>query len=174
MHCFSHSPIFQPVPRLSESGYDTAQILLSLDVVGHLNFSGAGIHSPSTCIPPLSVFHFVSIPPSNFQHPGPSWCWAASDLSWMKVNWKHLTDLEFYWWQCQQGEEAIQASSLWSPGQKLVGGQDLFISAGINIQDEELIEGHVKWFREQTECAECAENRENVQQTVKITFCFSV
>ena len=40
-------------------------------------FLWSGIHSPSRCILLLCVSHFVSIPPSDFQHPGPSWCWAA-------------------------------------------------------------------------------------------------
>ena len=50
-----------------------AQLLPSPDDFWQLNFSGAGIHSPSECVPPL----FVSIPFSDFQHPGPSWCQAA-------------------------------------------------------------------------------------------------
>ena len=53
------------------------QLLPSLGVAWHPNFSGASIHSPSRCIPPLCVSHFISISPSNFQHPGPSWCWTA-------------------------------------------------------------------------------------------------
>ena len=54
-----------------------ARLLPSPGVAWHLNFSGAGVHSPSGCVPPLCVSHFVSIPPSDFQHPGPSWCQAA-------------------------------------------------------------------------------------------------
>ena len=53
------------------------QLLPSPDVAQHLNFSGASIHSPSGCIPPLRVSHFISIPPRDFQHPGSSWCQAA-------------------------------------------------------------------------------------------------
>ena len=44
------------------------------------NFSGndlAGVHSPRGCTLPLCVFHFVSIPHSDFKHPGPSCCQAA-------------------------------------------------------------------------------------------------
>ena len=44
------------------------------------SFSGndlASIHSPSGCILPLCVSHFISIPFSNFHHPGPFWCWAT-------------------------------------------------------------------------------------------------
>ena len=77
MHSFSHIPTFQPVQRLFESGSDTAQLLPSPDVAWNLNFSGGGIHSPSRCVPPLCISCFISIPPSDFQHPGPSWCQAA-------------------------------------------------------------------------------------------------
>ena len=75
-HGFSHSPTFQPVQRLSKSGSDMAQ-LPSPGVSWHLNFFGASVHSHSGCVPPQCVSHFISIPPSDFQHPGPSWCWAA-------------------------------------------------------------------------------------------------
>ena len=53
------------------------QLLPSPGVTWHLNFSGSSIHSPSGCVPPLCVSHFISIPPSSFQNPGPSWCQAA-------------------------------------------------------------------------------------------------
>ena len=49
---FSHSPIFQPVRRLSESGSGTAQFLPSPGVAWHPNFSGVCIHSPRGCVPP--------------------------------------------------------------------------------------------------------------------------
>ena len=77
MHGFSHSPTFQPVWRLSKSGSNTAQLLPSPGVTQHPNFSCARIHSPSGCVLPLCVSHFISTSPSDFQHPGPSWCRAA-------------------------------------------------------------------------------------------------
>ena len=55
-------------------------LLPSPDVPWPPNFSGndlAGIHSPSGCILPLCVSHFVSIPSNDFQDPGPSSCQAA-------------------------------------------------------------------------------------------------
>ena len=55
-------------------------LLPSLRVTWHPNISGndlAVVHSPRGCIPPLCIFHFMSIAPSNFQHPVPSWCLAA-------------------------------------------------------------------------------------------------
>ena len=44
------------------------------------SFSGndlASVHSPSGCLQPLCVSHFISIPPRDLEHPDPSWCWAA-------------------------------------------------------------------------------------------------
>ena len=70
-------PTFQPVQRLSKSGSDTAQLLPSSGVAQHPNFSGASVHSPSGCLLPLCVSHFISTSPSDIQNPGPSWCWAA-------------------------------------------------------------------------------------------------
>ena len=62
---------------LSKSGSDTVQFLPSPGVARLPNFSGVGIHSPSGCIQLRCVSHFVSISPSDFQNPGPSWCQAA-------------------------------------------------------------------------------------------------
>ena len=77
MHDFSHSPTFQPVWRLYKSGANTAQLLPPPGVTRHPNLSGASVHSPSGCVPPLCVSYFISTSPSDFQHPSPSWCWAA-------------------------------------------------------------------------------------------------
>ena len=74
---FSHSPTFRAVWRLCESASYTAQLLRSPGVPWQLSFSGASVHGPSGCVPPLCVSHFISISPSDFQHPGPSWCQAA-------------------------------------------------------------------------------------------------
>ena len=74
-HGFSHSPTLQLIRRLPESGSDMAQLLPSPGVTQDPSFSGASIHSPSGCIPPLCVSHFISIPPGDFKHS--SWCQAA-------------------------------------------------------------------------------------------------
>ena len=63
----SHSPILQPDWGLPGSGSITAQLF------------PAGIQS-HWCTPPLCVCHFILIPPSDFKHPGPSWC--CSNLVW--------------------------------------------------------------------------------------------
>ena len=79
-HGFSHSPTFQPVQRLSESGSDMAQLPPGrhLQVFPNTPISLVlAVHSPSRCVLPLWVSYFVSISPSDFQHPGPSWCLAA-------------------------------------------------------------------------------------------------
>ena len=54
-----------------------SQLLPSPGVTQLLNFSGARVHSPSGCILPLCVSHFISVPLSDFQHPDCSWCQAA-------------------------------------------------------------------------------------------------
>ena len=73
---FSHGPTFQPVQRQSESGSDRAQLLPSPDIAWHLNSSGASVHSPSGCTTSLCLpLHLYS--PSDCQHRGPSWYWAA-------------------------------------------------------------------------------------------------
>ena len=71
-HDFSHNLIFQPVQKLSKSGSDMVQLIPSPGVTWHPSFSGASVHSPSRCLLPLCVSHFISIPPRDFQHPGSS------------------------------------------------------------------------------------------------------
>ena len=73
----SHSPTFQPVWRLSKSGCDRVQLLPFPGVSWNLNFSGTSIDSPSGCVPPLCVSHFLSTSPSAFHNPGPISCRAA-------------------------------------------------------------------------------------------------
>ena len=54
--------------------------LPSPGVAQHPKISGndlASVNTPRGGILPLCVSHFISIPPSDFQDPGPSWLWAA-------------------------------------------------------------------------------------------------
>ena len=77
MPSFPHSPTLQPVQRLYESGSHTTQLLPSPGIAWHINFSGASVHSSSGFYHLCVSSHFVSIPPSDFRNPGPSWCQAA-------------------------------------------------------------------------------------------------
>ena len=74
----SYSLIFQADQRLSGSGSVTAQLCPpSPGVTQLLNFSGnypASVHSLSGRTLPLHVCHFIFISPSDFKHPGQSWC----------------------------------------------------------------------------------------------------
>ena len=91
------------------------------------NFSGnvlAGIYSPNEYIPPLCVSHFVSIPFSHFQHPGPSWCQAAlhalvgeraGDLTLLPISCSRLWDRVQQPWSPHRSQGPYHPSTISLP-----------------------------------------------------------